>query len=786
MAGSTPEPERESTPEREPETPWILRALRWSAVAVPWALVAATIAVGLHAVGTPAADIARFAAYWVLYLVLPGTLVFRALRGSRGNLPEDLGYGAATGLVLEAGAWAAATAYDHTAWLRLWPVPVVIAFLAIRPLRRHWRVGGEVRRLPVAWSWGMAAVLVTTTLWLVGQWQGVPLPPARASYYPDLLYHLSLVRELMHPMPFEVPQLAGEPMSYHFLSHAHMATASHISGVDPLTVVFRLWIVPIVLLGVLLVAAVARDLTGKAWTGPVAAALTLIGAPLFFGGPMPPFITSPVTPYSPSQTYVLVPLLLLTALCVDAVRERALGLGWVLLAATAVVCAGAKSSGPPLLLAGVLLAIPVSGLARRRVPWRAIAALGCLLGGLAAGFVLFVEASGGGAEIQLLSSLQWADPYRTTLGATQKATMPGPLPPGLEHGGDAAWQFALLLVLWLTISQVPLLLGLAAFAGRSTRRDPAVWMLGGGMLAGVGCLWVIFHPGAGQLFFLRSAMPLGVLGAVCLLAAVLPRRGGAIAALGGALFGIGLVVWLLELDRAPTVKPVPSMAAWLDAIYPPLLRAAGIALGAVALWWLLRTLVRPLRTRGAAVAVAGVLGASLAVGAIGVTPIIGYAINGNTPGQTDPLASDLTAAEMRAALWLDANAGPDDVIATNVHCVNLLTRPNCESRAFWVSGLSGRQVVIEGWAFVPASVELHGSGGLGYSQQPPPDWTRYALNERVFADPTPEDLRRLRLVYGARWLFADTRAGTVSPALAALTTARYTDGSVTIYELPAD
>jgi hypothetical protein len=116
----------------------------------------------------------------------------------------------------------------------------------------------------------------------------------------------------------------------------------------------------------------------------------------------------------------------------------------------------------------------------------------------------------------------------------------------------------------------------------------------------------------------------------------------------------------------------------------------------------------------------------------------------------------------------------------------LRTRPACETRSFWVSGLSGRRVVVEGWAFTLASVAAHGAGELGFSQQPPPDPVRYALNERVFQTPTEGDLRQLRETYGARWLFADTRAGPVSAAgLAGLTTARYVDGPVTIYELPA-
>ena len=757
---------------------------------MPWVLVAAVAVYSLLWVETPGADIARFAAYWVLCLALPGTLVFRALRGSRGNWPEDIGYGAAVGLILEGGVWAAASAVGELAWLRFWPVPLVVAFLAVRPLRRYWRTGerrnGERQPLPVLWSWGIAAAMIVAILWIAGLLKRLPLPPADASYYPDLLYHLSLVRELMRPMPFEVPQHAGDPLKYHLLSHAHMATGSHISGVDPTTIVFRLWPIPIVLLAILLVAAVARELSGKAWAGPLAGALVVVDSSLVFGGPLLPLGISPLNFNSPSQAYVLPPLMLTAALCIDAVRDRPLGRAWALLPAAALACAGAKASGLPLLVAGVGLAIVAGLVVRRRIPWRASGALGGLVAGMGLGVVLFVDSSGGGLQLQLFSTLQWIDPYRETLGAAYRATMPGPLPPGLVNADASAWQFAVYLVAWHLIAQLPLLVGLAIVAWRRTRRDPAAWLLGGALLAAEGALWLIFHAGESQLYFLRSALPLGVLAAVWLLAEVTEgRRAPFVAAAGGV--GGALLTWALW-SPISAETPAPSMPAWLGAIYRPLVPVAVVTLGLVLCWWVARTFVKALRGRGPTVAISALLGAGLFVGAAGLW----YTVAGAYRGRSSPTAATAApgpmvwAGEMRAAMWLDANAGPDDVLATNVHCGSIRTRPACESRAFWVSGLSGRSVVVEGWAFVPASVRYHGFGGLGYSQQPPPDLKRYALNERVFRAPTAEDLRTLRERYGVRWLFADTRAGPVATsALADLTTVRYVDGPVTVYELPA-
>ncbi|MGA8115896.1 MAG: hypothetical protein WCA46_19740, partial [Actinocatenispora sp.] len=108
---------------------------------LPWALVAAVLVGALLLTGTAGNAVARYAAYWLLCLLLPGTLCHRALRGSRGNLPEDLGYGAVTGLLFELVAWVTAAATGLQGLLWAWPAPVVLLFLVVPRLRRHWRTG---------------------------------------------------------------------------------------------------------------------------------------------------------------------------------------------------------------------------------------------------------------------------------------------------------------------------------------------------------------------------------------------------------------------------------------------------------------------------------------------------------------------------------------------------------------------------------------------------------------------------------------------------------------------
>jgi hypothetical protein len=53
--------------------------------------VAVTLVAGALWTATPAADVLRFGGHWLLAVIVPGTLVYRALCGSRGNLAEDVG-----------------------------------------------------------------------------------------------------------------------------------------------------------------------------------------------------------------------------------------------------------------------------------------------------------------------------------------------------------------------------------------------------------------------------------------------------------------------------------------------------------------------------------------------------------------------------------------------------------------------------------------------------------------------------------------------------------------------
>jgi hypothetical protein len=224
------------------------------------------------------------------------------------------------------------------------------------------------------------------------------------------------------------------------------------------------------------------------------------------------------------------------------------------------------------------------------------------------------------------------------------------------------------------------------------------------------------------------------------------------------------------------------MGAWSWALAVPVLRT-GVAIVA----GVLIAVVISVRRRGtplvwarrlAVALIAAGLGGSIAVAGNDWTRAI---VQGPLPAPIPGRA--ITAAEMRAALWLDENAGNDDVVATNVHCEPIDRPWRCDARAFWVAGLGGRRTVIESWGYSDDALAANGVDGLKYVLQPAADRERFALNERVFAGGSAADLELLERDYGVRWLLADSRAGSVSPALASRADVRLASGSVTIYEL---
>jgi hypothetical protein len=726
--------------------------------ALPWLVPAVVLVVLLLATGTPAWDVLRYAAYFALAVLLPGTLVHRALRGSRGNLPEDLGLGGATGLLLLLGGWALAAATGLQSLLPVWPLLFVAPFLVVPRLRRHWRIA-EPEPLPPAWSWALAGALTLVVLWLWPAWRLAPLPPADALWYQDLGYHLALVHELTRSMPFQVPQLAGDALHYHYLSDADMATASMITRIDPATVLLRLWLPPIAALTALVTAALGRQLTGKWWAGALAAVAAVAGMPLVLGAPIAALGGNPLSYLSPSETYQLPLTGLLLVIAVDVLYGRSLRATWVLVFPLALACAGAKSSSLPPIVAGLVAAAVATALWHRSRLRPTLALLGLVLAAMLAGLKLFTGGGAGVLSVQPLAIIFSLLPYRQTLGAHDPND--GAFPPGIAHASAGGLIFVGALLVWWLVMQVGRLAGLVMVV----RRDPAAWLLAGVTVAGVGGMWLLWHPSASQGYFFLGVLPFATVLTVWLLA---DRARGRRAVPAGLAAGF---VWALILPRL-IATPARTVVSWSWALLLPVLLTALVTGVAVVL----------LRRRRAAIPVA------LLAAVLGAT-VGGFAHQtvATLPAALDPPARPsgrlVSRDEMAAALWLGRHSGRDDVIATNVHCLPPGPMPGCDARAFWVAGLTGRRALVESWGYTDQAVAANGVGGRKYFLQPAPYPERYAVNQRVFAEGDPADVAELRTRYHVRWLFADRRAGPVSPRLARSAVERHAAGPVTVYQL---
>jgi hypothetical protein len=738
---------------------------------LPWLLLAAGGFWVLHDTGVPDRQIALYGAYFLVAVVLPGTLVFRAVFGSRGNWPEDLGLGAATGLLVQLVGWALAAATGLQHLLPGWPVLVVLPFLLTPALRRHWRIR-SAEPLPLGWSWAMAVVLGLVVLWGYVVFRGIPLPPATVELYPDLYYHLALVHEMTRSMPFQVPQLAGETLKYHYLSDADIATASMITGISPVTVFLRLWLLPVAGVAVVVFAALARTVSGRWWTGPVAAGAGFVGQTLVLGAPVgPPGMGLPISLLSPSQTFAMPLIGLFAVIAVDVLRGRSLGWGWAVPPVLALACAGSKASVLPPLAAGLALVLAVTLIRRRRILWPAFGLLAAVGFGMVAGLRLFAGGGAGTLQMQVFASLRWFAPYTQVLGGEDGVDRGGLFPHGVANADAVGRWFVAWLLVWWVLVQAPRFIGFALPPRSRDERgdpDPVPWLLGGVVLAGTLATWLLFHPSASQIYFLNAVLPFcGVLTAWALADRVRSWTAPVAGAVAGALCE------LLAPDVEAPSRPTADAWAWALAV--PFLRiaalTAGVALVTLLIW----------RRRAARALPAALIAAITAAGLVSAVSYTVERVGDPVPPQARPRVA-VTAPEMRAALWLDAHAGRDDLVATNVHCMPMKVTL-CNARAFWVAALGGRRTLVESWAYSDSTVAANGVNGLKYFYQPAPDPEVFALNERVFQQADPADVARLRDEYGVRWLFADSRPGEVSPRLAELATIRHQRGPVTIYEL---
>nr|SBO92137.1 hypothetical protein BN4615_P1651 [Nonomuraea gerenzanensis] len=662
--------------------------------------------------------------------------------------------------------------------------------------------------------------------------------PVEAGYV-DLPYHLALVGEVKHHFPPTLPSVLGEPLSYHWFVYAEMAATSWVTGIEPVTLVYRLSMLPMAAAMVVLVAVLGRRVGGGWGAGVGAVGVTyFLFSPALVEGVVFSSRSMFTVSTSPTQTFgalLFVPVVLLLvgegrsgraalgggwswrgALSRGWFRRAAVGdgwsrraavgegrwAGWVVLGVLSVVISGAKATYLPLLLAGVVVVIVVRWVVEWRVPGAWVGVAGLVVGCLGfAQVVLF----GQGAQGMTLSPFAT---MRVVWGAVAGVGMP-----------ELASVSAVPLVVLTGVHLFCLACvwgGVVGLGGRVL--EPGVSLLLGIGAAGVGATVVFGHPAESQLYFLEAARPYLSVAAVCgVLTAARVRLVREVTAGGGGTGGGGRW-WARLRGRAERGgrRELRSRLGWWA------MRGGGWRLwgrlGVVAVAGAGGALA--VAGAGEASAVTGAGGASAVTGVAGVAGggggalvrvvvpylvlgvaalfvgrrggvvavvavLAGYAVPGSV---RDVVAHVLPQEERRERLipkgaleagrWLRDHSSPDDVVATDLHCRYDWWQV-CDSRHFWVSGFSERRVLVEGWAYAESTLSRARLFERSYLAVPFADRARLAANDGVFRAPTADSVRALAREYGVEWLF--TR---INPELGKYAELRFQKGGIAVYRAP--
>ncbi|WP_157545151.1 hypothetical protein [Microtetraspora fusca] len=733
-----------------------------------------SVAVLLH-YGVSLRDLVVFTAYVLLCLTVPGVLLIRTLYKGRRTRVEEIALGLALGYAVEIFTYIAARAVGLPLLVLAWPVTTYAVFLAVPRLRRHCRVGRRTYLTTPLWfSWSLALLVLYLIAWGAASYFAVtPLTwPALASSPPDVAFHLALTGELKHQMPPTVPMVAGEPLSYHWFVYAHFAASSWITGVEPLVLVTRIGVLPMLPAFVVLIGMTARRVTGS-WAAALVATVgtILVGIPTFFLGPNGSFTWGGVPDLawtSPTQTFGALLFAPVVLLLIDVLERRSTASAWILLAIFLLAVMGAKATYLPMLGAGLVAIMIVEVVRRRTLSRSVLVALvmtaACLL---YAQLVLF----GGARQAVLVAPLYFLrTSWEEWRGLTEVAE---------PSAGALIGVTLVFLLCWVAMWSGTL--GLLSRPGSLARRS-VILMLGIGAV-GLGTALMLGHPGRSQLFFMYGAYPyLAIVSTYGLLMLVrragVPRR----TAICSAAVGIA-VAYLLPVVCGVTIPLRPEQPD--SVLYRPYLVLLAVSVLAFAVL---------MRGGGARRAWALVSIAAMAIGL--QTDVQGHVLSvlprvmaggfhearASAEFQEAQAALSTSAAQgaMAAGRWLRSHSDPHDLVATNVHC-RTEVQASCDARRFWVSALGERRVLVEGWAFTGPNMSRWRPGQL---QDYFPFWDRDRLrvNDLAFTAPSHEAIERLRDRYGVRWLFADERFA--SPRLGAFATLRFRSPGCAIYEVP--
>lgn len=662
--------------------------------------------------------------------VLPGLLVWRAVRPRDGWWFEDVVMGLVLGACLAVAAQTAAGLLTAR-WLALAVGPALGGMLLAVPTTRERIRTARAWPLPVAWGPLVGAIALALISQAQAFYRAVPFGWTEGfrSIHVDVPFHVALVGQLAHRGPTEMPHVASEPLLYHWFSHAWMAQIS-AGGVATDAVLVR-FVPPLITVALVCAVAIAAvRLSGRAWAGPVAALVTVATGELgLIRGVIPGF---PIVHLSPSLGFAN--LMLVGLLVVLAVHWRGIGhraVAW-LVPLLGIVTGGAKASALVVAVAGVGLAMVAALWTRGPERGRVVIDAVVLTAILGVGFIALSGAAGS-LTLDVGEALAAAAPVRA-------------LTAELTSAGALTWIAAATLLLAAVLVRGTG--AMAMLADRELRLDPVMYLLMGMGLAGAGAVLLLTHPGRSQIYFLRSAAPaLGLATAigVTALAHRLDHRTLALGVGGGALLG-GAAWGSLSLLQDPSLFGTWSPAALATAGSLVVITAAATAAATIAL----RT------SRGARIPGA-LLAATVVVLTAATAPVVLWLATRELPPSQPPAppgaSRSVSADQIEASRWLRDHSAARDLVMTNRHC-DLRDPDRCGNRRFQVAAYTERRILVEGWGYTPSWWEHPVLPKWG---RPFPNPELLELNDALLLDPTAS-LATTMHQRGVRWIYIDKTA----------------------------
>ncbi|MEV0968125.1 hypothetical protein [Microtetraspora glauca] len=744
----------------------VRKAARWLPALSMTVLV---VGVVLH-FGVSVKDVAVFAVYVGLLIALPGVLVLRAVYSGSRTLAEEIALGVAVGYTIETFAYIGARAAGMPRLVVIWPITTYVLFLAVPRLRRHWNSRRSRTTAPLWYSWSLALAFAYLVVWGAASYlrKTALTWPELGSSEADVFYHLALIGELKHHMPPTVPMVAGEPLLYHWFVYAHFAATSWVTGLEPLVLLARLAVLPMLAALVVLIGMTARRVLGL-WGG---ASLAVAGAmlaaiPSLYIGSNPSFTRKGIPDLawtSPTQAFGALLFAAAVLVLIDIRRHRgnAAAREWPLLGVLLLGVMGAKASYLPMLIVG-LLGIALVEIVR----WRRLSRPTITMLTLATGCFLYAQSVLFGNARQAVV----VAPLYSIRTAWEEITRSG------VSTGPSPGLFVALAMVWVPIW----LLSWSGVLGLLTRphsllRAPVTLMLGIGAV-GLGAALLFGQSGGSQFFFLCGATPYLAIMAVYGIIAVARRaelaRRAMIAAFCAGLAAAYAIPALCGV-RVPLASWQPD-----DLLVRPyavlLVVMALVAAALIVVWGRLR-----------ATAMTVIIFSTVGLLAHGHAYVLAspHLLGGIGSGGSNPAVPPLTIPQgaLDAGRWLRAHSNPDDLVATNEHCLPE-EGARCDSRHFWVSALSERRMLVEGWAFTSTNQDRW-RPGENVVNLPFWDGSRIKANDAAFSRPSAASMRLLAERYGVRWLVVDERLTGPGSRIGEFATPRFRSGDYAVYQVP--